>query len=130
MLILVISDSGVAGAHDVAVTAGGGSVRIDASVTSDDDLNLSASGTINDEAADGQADIVANTLTLAAGDVPLPEATQQVRGFDARFKEIATLPGHEEPEMQRLLSESDLELTWIYNGGKGPTSLRLNRLMG
>ncbi|NLF73507.1 MAG: hypothetical protein GX575_31100, partial [Candidatus Anammoximicrobium sp.] len=67
VLVSVISDSGVAGTHDVAVTAPGGSVTINASVTSDDEVAISASGAINDDADDATADIIANTLTLTAG---------------------------------------------------------------
>lgn len=66
---------------------------------------------------------------LLEGKISPAEAQGKVKDFDTRFQEIAKLPGHETPEMQQLLSEADLELTWIFNGGKGPTSLRLNRLM-
>jgi len=59
-------------------------------------------------------------------EVSLTDTQQRVKEFDIRFKELAKLPGHETPECQRLLSEADLELTFIYNGGKGATSLRLD----
>lgn len=74
-------------------------------------------------------DVFALAKSFLEGKITLAEGQAKVQEFNARFEEIAGLPGHEAPDMQRLLSEADLELTWIYNGGKGPTSLRLNRLM-
>lgn len=59
-------------------------------------------------------------------EIELADTQQRVKEFDRRFKELAKLPGHEAPEIQRLLSEADLELTYIFNGGKGATSLRLD----
>ena len=59
-------------------------------------------------------------------EIELADTQQRVKELDQRFKELAKLPGHEAPEIQRLLSEADLELTYIYNGGKGASSLRLD----
>jgi succinate dehydrogenase flavin-adding protein (antitoxin of CptAB toxin-antitoxin module) len=61
--------------------------------------------------------------------INLADAQRRVKELDQRFKELAKLPGHETPEIQQLLSEADLELTYIFNNGKGATSLRLNRYL-
>lgn len=74
-------------------------------------------------------EVFALARAFLEGKITLAEGQAKVREFNARFDEIATLPGRDLPELQRLLSEADLELTWVFNGGKGPTSLRLNRLM-
>ncbi len=74
------------------------------------------------------AEVFALAKAMLAGKVPLAEAQQKVREFDAQLKDIAGLPGRDEPELQSLLSEARLELNWIFNGGKGPTSLRLGQL--
>ena len=62
----ITSDSGVVGTSDITVTAQAGSITVNGVITSDDNVTLTAATTINDNAADNVADIVANTVTLSA----------------------------------------------------------------
>ena len=45
------------------------------------------------------------------------------------MKELAHRPGNEAPEVQKALGDADLDLTFVYDGGKGPMSLRMHRFM-
>ncbi len=47
-----------------------------------------------------------------------------------QFNELADeVKGKSTPDMQRMLSEIDLELDFIFNQGRGPTSVRIAQYM-
>lgn len=67
--------------------------------------------------------------TMVSGQVDPSKLQEKVLELDKRLKELAHLPGHEAPDVQRALSEADLDLTFVYAGGKGAMSLRMHRFM-
>ncbi|MBL4665215.1 MAG: hypothetical protein JKY23_04595, partial [Nitrospinaceae bacterium] len=60
------SDSGGSGSNDVTVTATTGSITIDTSINSRDAVTLTAGGSINDNATDDVADVVATSISITA----------------------------------------------------------------
>jgi hypothetical protein len=48
----------------------------------------------------------------------------------AQFHQLAQLvEGNATPDMERMLSEIDLELDFLFNQGRGPTSVRIGQYM-
>lgn len=47
-----------------------------------------------------------------------------------QFNQLAeSVKGKSTPDMQRMLSEIDLELDFLFNQGRGPTSVRIDQYM-
>ena len=67
--------------------------------------------------------------TMLAGQVELSELQAKVLELDKRLKELAHRPGNEAPDVQKALSDADLDLTFVYEGGKAPMSLRMHRFI-
>ena len=67
--------------------------------------------------------------TMVSGQVDPSKLQEKVLELDKRLKELAHLPGHEAPDVQKALGEADLDLTFVYAGGKGAMSLRMHRFM-
>ena len=68
-------------------------------------------------------------LTMVTSQVDPSKLQEKVLELDKRLKELAHRPGHDAPEVQKALSDADLDLTFVYAGGKGAMSIRMHRFM-
>jgi hypothetical protein len=66
---------------------------------------------------------------MVGGQVDQSKLQEKVLELDKRLKELAHLPGHEAPDVQKALGDADLDLTFVYAGGKGAMSIRMHRFM-
>lgn len=64
-------------------------------------------------------------VALATGKADKATLQPKVLALDERLKKLAHMPGHDAPAVQQALSDADLDMNYVFAGGKGSTSVRL-----
>ncbi|MBI9077855.1 MAG: filamentous hemagglutinin N-terminal domain-containing protein, partial [Desulfatibacillum sp.] len=119
----IVSDSAVAGSHDITVTSTLASVILANQVISDDDVTITAAGFIWDNFSDNVADIIANTVTLQGQQIGLSTGSNTV---DVDVNEVVLARSTNGPIYLNLMDpdNSNVMVTKVDANGAGKVVLR------